>query len=169
MRDSGFNFFSFDAYEFPKYADYFRLTGLDDKKASVVTAFEVFEHFPKPAEELETLLNLGADAILFTTQFYEKQGPDWPYLVPFCGQHVFFYSVRGLAEFADRFGYDLHLTSFLSILSRRDGLFAGKALDMPQFTHEELGALVASIWNGTEATQKDGTYAAECFIKELNR
>jgi len=59
MRDSGFNFYSFDAYEKPKYADYFTQTDLSDAKVSIITAFEVFEHFPDPAEELGRLLALA--------------------------------------------------------------------------------------------------------------
>jgi alcohol dehydrogenase (cytochrome c) len=54
-------------------------------------------HLPDPKATLTELFTVGADLIVFSTQLYQGQGPDWDYLVPICGQHVFFYAPRSSA------------------------------------------------------------------------
>jgi hypothetical protein len=99
MRDIGYNYYAFDAYENSKYANYFSIEKLTDRPPHLITAFEVFEHFPDPASSLKDIFSSGAEIIIFSADFYQGQGPDWGYLAPIVGQHVFFYSKDGLAQF----------------------------------------------------------------------
>lgn len=106
MRDRGFDFLSYDKFVEPYYSVGFTSEGLVANSAVLVTCFEVFEHLPDPNVELVELFSANADAILFSTLFYEGQGEDWFYLAHQRGAHVFFYSRDGLRQFGARFGYD---------------------------------------------------------------
>jgi 2-polyprenyl-3-methyl-5-hydroxy-6-metoxy-1,4-benzoquinol methylase len=106
MRDRGWNFFAYDKFIAPFFMDRFRGT-LAEKKWTVLTAFEVFEHLVSPAEEIAGLLRADPDLFFFTTQTWRGQGLDWWYIVPQGGQHVFFYSEKALHALAEKNGYVL--------------------------------------------------------------
>lgn len=106
MRDRGWNFFAYDKYVTPFFMDRFR-GSLAEKKWTVLTAFEVFEHLVSPAEEIAGLLRADADLFFCTTQTWRGQGLDWWYIVPGGGQHVFFYSEKALHALAEKHGYVL--------------------------------------------------------------
>jgi hypothetical protein len=72
-----------------------------------MTAFEVFEHLSNPREELGKLFAAQPTAFLASTFTYSGEGPDWWYLIPDTGHHVFFYSEMALQLIADRHGYEL--------------------------------------------------------------
>ena len=169
MRDAGYDYHAFDLYDGSKYANYFRIDRLAQVSPALVSAFEVFEHFPDPAEQLGGILSSGADLVVFTTQFYEGQGEDWPYLVPCCGQHVFFYTERGLAAFAGSHGFDLVRTPDFHVLARRGSREAaaiaaeGAGIMDGAFVAEQM----LSVGWGTEATARDFAYAMERFVREL--
>src|SRR4051812_16147316 len=59
MRDSGYDYYAFDLYDGSKYANYFRIESLQELRPVLVSAFEVFEHFPEPGESLRHLLNVA--------------------------------------------------------------------------------------------------------------
>jgi hypothetical protein len=119
MRDAGFNFYAHDKYSDPFFVNYFTVDDMRAQHPRLITAFEVFEHLPDPGASIGALLDLGADAILFSTGFFSDQGQEWQYLVPECGQHVFFYTERGLGYFAGRFGYDLLGVGRFHVLLKR--------------------------------------------------
>ena len=80
MRDIGFDFYWTD-----KYSDNLMARGFEgdvkDTCYDAVTAFEAFEHFVNPAEELITLSDLS-DTILFSTELYGNVPPEpmsWDY------------------------------------------------------------------------------------------
>jgi len=77
------------------------------ERPDLVTAFEVLEHFVNPREELGALFDPQPPALLISTDAWNGQGLDWPYLAPETGQHVFFYSKRALADLSAREGYRL--------------------------------------------------------------
>jgi hypothetical protein len=105
LRDHGLNAFVHDAHATPGYGRGFDVPDFD--VPDLVTCFEVLEHFANPADELATVFGLGAKAVLVTTERWQGQGPDWWYLAPTTGQHVFFYSDAAIRRIADRFGYRL--------------------------------------------------------------
>ncbi|WP_294535233.1 class I SAM-dependent methyltransferase [uncultured Rhodoblastus sp.] len=169
MRDSGFNYFAFDLYDNAKYSNYFSFSSLSGRQPALVSAFEVFEHLPNPRVAIEEIFATRADLIVFSTQFYDGQGPDWDYLVPFCGQHVFFYREAGLADFAEQRGYALRRTADFLVLVRNGSPYtlhvvAAKAATVPTGF---FGDLVTRIGWGTNDTLRDHVYAMERFQKEL--
>lgn len=114
MRDRGFNFYSYDLYATPFFSDRYSLSSLAGESPAVVTAFEVVEHFPDPARDLQQLFETRPPILIVTTELFTGQDLDWPYLAPETGQHVFFYSAEAMDGIAARFGYSL---------AQVDGLF----------------------------------------------
>ncbi len=79
--------------------------------ASLVTAFEAFEHFIDPVQELEKLLTIAPN-LLFSTEIIPSPTPsvgEWWYYGADHGQHIGFFRVRTLQYLAQRFGR--HLTT----------------------------------------------------------
>jgi Methyltransferase domain len=103
LRDRGLDAHSVDNYCRPTYAR--RYEGSLSNKYDLITAFEVFEHLPRPAIELGTLFSANARFIVATTEVYLGQDASWFYLCPEHGQHVFFYSRKALANTAKRYSY----------------------------------------------------------------
>ncbi|MEO1617519.1 MAG: class I SAM-dependent methyltransferase [Planctomycetota bacterium] len=85
-----------------------------------LTAFEVFEHFASPHQELERLDRM-ADQWLISTEVLPEPTPlphQWWYYVLDGGQHISLWSQRALQEVAHH--YDRHLVSYrgLHLFSR---------------------------------------------------
>jgi Methyltransferase domain len=128
MRDVGYDYRVYDRYDVGKYANYFQIDALAGLQPGLISAFEVFEHFPEPRESLGEILSLKPALVAFSTVFYEGQGRDWGYLVPCCGQHVFFYTQRAIERFADDYGYELRRCLAMWLLLRRGSQYLA-ALD----------------------------------------
>jgi hypothetical protein len=174
MRDAGFNFYAHDKYSDPFFVNYFTIADISAQRPSLITAFEVFEHLRDPNASIGDLLDLGADAILFSTGFFSNQGPDWQYLVPECGQHVFFYTERGLGYFAGRFGYDLLGAGRFHVLLRRgvDSRIRKLTEDFPtkaESLYEVTGARLLRTTNFYSVSiQADLAVADQRFRHELS-
>ncbi|HAO10128.1 MAG TPA: glycosyl transferase group 1, partial [Planktothrix sp. UBA8407] len=65
MRDFGFDFYGYDQY--CQNIFYHGFEGNQQENYDLVTAFEVFEHFVNPLEEIEKLLKFSQN-LLFSTQ-----------------------------------------------------------------------------------------------------
>jgi len=120
LRDVGI-----DAYVYDKYARNHYATGFvraEDTRYSFVTAFEVFEHFPDPATDLEPIFALDPAFLLISTSLFTGQGPDWAYLGPPKSEHVFFYSEAALALIGRRFGYEVFRMPHAITLFHKPGL-----------------------------------------------
>jgi len=115
MRDRGFNFLSYDLYAQPFFSDRHHLRSMEGRSPAVVTAFEVLEHFPNPAEDLQQLFANRPALLIATTEVFTGQDLSWPYLADGTGQHVFFYSPKALNQIAKRFGYALALIGGLIV------------------------------------------------------
>lgn len=74
------------------------------EKVRLITAFEVFEHFSQPKEELATLFHYDPDLILLSTKLYQNQAPSWWYFLE-DGQHIQFYSKEALQRIGSHYGY----------------------------------------------------------------
>lgn len=105
LRDHRKNAYVSDSYAHPVYAQGFTIP--DFSTPDMLTAFEVFEHFVDPAEEVSALFARNPSAILIMTTPYRGEGPDWAYLIPDTGHHIFFYSEKALAHVASKYGYDV--------------------------------------------------------------
>lgn len=135
LRDYGINCFVKDKYAEPNYAQGF--TEPDFAVPDLVIASELLEHLADPAAELGAIFDPGAAVLLVTTAIYSGQGPDWWYLAPESGQHVFFYSKRGLELIAARYGYGLLVSGGYLLFVRKERLsapvtFAAKLLLKPR-------------------------------------
>jgi hypothetical protein len=110
LRDIGIDAWTCDRYSSGEYAQPFRLDieGISPGTFDAVSTFEVFEHLPRPVEDLGKLFELGAQVLIASTDPYSlKYDATWWYLSPGSGQHVFFYSRLALQLIAHRYGYSL--------------------------------------------------------------
>ena len=106
MRDKGFRFHWHDPHCSNQFAAYCEAVPEVFAPYKLVTAFEVFEHFPDPAVGLTDILRFGP-RILFTTEVLPQLEPlpeQWWYFGFEHGQHVAFYSQKSLRALGDRFG-----------------------------------------------------------------
>lgn len=113
LRDTGLQAYAYDVHNAPSLAGGFVPEGVEGftrehaDRPRLVLAFEVFEHFSDPAASTAALFASRPHALLVTTDVYQGQDASWPYLTPFSGQHVFFYSCKALNQLAEAHGYDL--------------------------------------------------------------
>jgi len=118
LRDYGLNAFVQDKFATATYSQGY--TEPDFARPALVTAFEVFEHFAEPQQELAAIFALGADSILASTEIYTGQDAQWWYLTPESGQHIFFYTRRALAAIAATHGYRTRFPGRYIFFSRSD-------------------------------------------------
>ncbi len=123
LRDQGMNAYVFDRYGKPNYALTF--DGKLEKGYQTVTAFEVLEHLPHPAQLFEEIASVEPQIFLVSTSLYARQGSDWSYLAPEAGTHVFFYSHKAIGWIAKRWGW--HVT-----IKPRFIVFHKQTLSTPQ-------------------------------------
>jgi hypothetical protein len=119
MRDSGFDFYLWDKYSSTNlFAQGFEAELNDQDDYELVTAFEVFEHFLDPLEDIRQALTFSKD-IFFSTQLVPPNVPqpgEWWYYGLEHGQHVSLYTSGSLVALAKRLdlnfltnGRSLHL------------------------------------------------------------
>lgn len=110
LRDSGVDALWADPYSQNLVARGFEY---EEQKESVVlvTAFEAYEHFVNPIEEMKKLLSISSNLLLTTTltPFPTPRPSDWWYYGLDHGQHIGFYRVKTLEYLAKEF--NLHLIS----------------------------------------------------------
>ena len=107
LRDIGV-----DAYWTDKYADNLFARGFEEDgktKHSMVTAFELLEHFEDPVDEIEYVIKKYKPRILlFSTMLHNGNPPEnWWYFVPEGGQHITLYTKKSLNILADAIGMKL--------------------------------------------------------------
>lgn len=143
LRDLGLNALWADKYSENLLASGFEYRG---GSAQLVTAFEAFEHFVQPREELAALLTVAPN-VLISTEIAPSPTPlqkDWWYYGPEHGQHIGFFRVETLRQMAASNGknlvtdgrfYHLFTDQSLSlwrwrltrkIISKMPGLLAGR-------------------------------------------
>ncbi|HUI92741.1 MAG TPA: class I SAM-dependent methyltransferase [Chitinivibrionales bacterium] len=109
MRDQGFDYFWKDAYAKNIFSRGFELSE-HNGPVEMVTAIECFEHFPRPVEEIQSMLATSAN-IFFTTDLLPSPVPgagQWYYYAPTHGQHISFYSLKTLSFLAAHFGLNVY-------------------------------------------------------------
>ena len=114
LRDYGFNCYSQDKFARAIYAQGY--TQPNFTKPDLILAFEVFEHFENPREELNLIFNKNASVYLISTVLYKNNGKDWWYLAKESGQHVFFYSKEAIEILAKKYDYNSYINGNLIIL-----------------------------------------------------
>ncbi len=119
MRDKGFDFLWFDPYCQNIFARGFEYNLQDDKKITLVTAIEAFEHFVNPLEEIQKIMNISKN-IIFSTELLPEPAPpidSWWYYGREHGQHVSFYNRKTLEIIAEKFGVNYYSFMGLQIFS----------------------------------------------------
>jgi len=110
MRDRGFDFYLMDKYSSNLFAKGFKIENLVNDEFELITAFEVFEHFPRPQENIEHLLS-GTSNIFFSTHLVPPGPPPdehWWYYATEYGQHLSLFSLNSLQFLARHFGLNLY-------------------------------------------------------------
>lgn len=108
LRDVGIDALWADPYSDNLVARGFEYQA-EARPAAMVTAFEAFEHFVSPIDEMEKMLAIAPN-ILLTTNVIATPAPqpnDWWYYGLDHGQHIGFYRVQTLRYLADKFGLQL--------------------------------------------------------------
>jgi len=100
--------FGVEALWSDRYCDNLVARGFEhrNESADLVTAFEAFEHFVNPAEELDRLLNISPN-VLFSTELIASPAPrqsDWWYYGTDHGQHIGFFRLNTLKKLAEERG-----------------------------------------------------------------
>jgi hypothetical protein len=111
MRDNGYDFYLSDKYSKNLFAEGFERPILRDERYELVTAFELLEHLHDPYREIGEILQVTGN-ILVSTKLLPHNNPkpgQWWYYGLDHGQHVSFYTLRSLTEFANKLG--VHLLS----------------------------------------------------------
>jgi hypothetical protein len=120
MRDIGFDYYWYDPYtpnlvsqgfEFDEYS----------MNADFVTAFEVFEHFSNPSEELKKMLQFS-ESIFLTTEIIPVNIPpkEWWYYGFEHGQHISFYSFKTLETLCGKFDLNYYsLSNSFHLITKR--------------------------------------------------
>jgi hypothetical protein len=122
MRDQGYDFRNHDKFAAPYYSVGFGTDDIAERSFEVVTSFEVFEHLADPHAVLAAIAALRPRLWIFSTELYRGQDKSWGYLAPDSGRHVFFYSARGLAGFAEHHGLEFMPGRHLHGFARKEAL-----------------------------------------------
>lgn len=123
MRDLGFDYYWSDSYAKNVLArgfEYSEALGPCD----AITAIEVLEHTVDPAAFIrDNLEHCQSDTLIFTTEVFPDGNPpaadQWSYYAFETGQHISFFSARGLAILGERLGLRYIRQGRLHILTRR--------------------------------------------------
>lgn len=125
MRDKGFNFYWEDKYCQNLFAQEFEFNSAKHNKILLTTAFELFEHFVNPVQEIEKILKISPN-ILFSTQLLPENNPkpsEWWYFTPHEGQHISIFTKQSLAIIARRYNLNFY-TDGSSLHLLTDQVFA---------------------------------------------
>jgi hypothetical protein len=144
LRDLGLNAFWSDRYCQNLLAKGFEHS---NEKATLVTAFEAFEHFIDPAAELDKLLAIAPN-ILISTELIASPAPrheDWWYYGKHHGQHIGFFRLQTLAKLAKSRGRFLlsdgkayHLITSKPVSPLRWRVFLKLGRCIVQFRHKSF-------------------------------
>lgn len=130
MRDSGYDFRWIDPYCQNLFSRGFEAKTPLSGQFEAITAFEVLEHLPNPAEEVEKITSL-TPVFIFSTMLVPDPVPqpgDWWYYGLEHGQHIAFYTRKSLESLAAQCGCQLTTNGVdLHVLSRKPISFATPA------------------------------------------
>lgn len=120
MRDRGFDFRWSDRFTQNIFAQGFE--GSLDQKYDAITFLEAIEHLPDPRSALDRILP-QTQSFLCSTELLPEGRPklkDWWYTGLDHGQHITFYTRKGMIELAKRYGMTVyHLSDGLHLWTRR--------------------------------------------------
>jgi len=109
LRDIGIDALWSDPYAKNLVAKGFEYSDKEKKNIQLVTAFEAFEHFTNPLEEMQKIFSIAPN-ILISTAIIPTPTPqplDWWYYGLEHGQHIGFYKLKTLNYLAKKFNLNL--------------------------------------------------------------
>lgn len=123
MRDLGFDYYWSDRYAKNLFARGFEYHP-DQGACRAVSAIEVLEHTVNPLDFIQqALARHQSDIFIFTTEtFPDNQPPrpeQWGYYALDSGQHIAFFSPRGLARLAERLGMTYYPLGRIHLFSKK--------------------------------------------------
>lgn len=118
LRDAGLPAFGCDKYDESRLALGFKVDALP--RGAVLNLCEVAEHYVEPGEEFARLFSADPAVLVVQTCLVGVPDPDWSYLAPEHGQHIFFYSARALQWLAARHGRALLICGAYALFVRPD-------------------------------------------------
>jgi methyltransferase family protein len=121
MRDLGLDYYRYDRYCNNLFAKGFDVSEEEERRFTLVTAFELFEHIEDPVPMFERLLQYSAN-IFFTTELVPKSAPrpdQWWYYCLDHGQHISFYTLDSLQLLAERFSLNLYSNGSYHLMTKR--------------------------------------------------
>lgn len=123
MRDLGFDYYWSDAYSDNLFARGFEADA-SQGACLAVSAIEVLEHTPQPLEFIRHTLSVHrSDILIFTTETFPDNAPPeadrWGYYAFDTGQHIAFFSRKGLSLLARKLGMHYTPLGRLHIFSRQ--------------------------------------------------
>jgi len=121
MRDIGFDFYWYDPYTQNLFANGFEKKLDNNIKFELITAFEVFEHFEQPNQELLKMFKL-TNTVVFSTELIPQEIPDpalWWYYGFEHGQHISFYSSRTFEYLANKYDLNYYNTNGIQFLTKK--------------------------------------------------
>jgi predicted RNA-binding Zn-ribbon protein involved in translation (DUF1610 family) len=104
LRDRGIDAYWLDAYSDNLIARGFAYRTTDPGTMALVTAFEAFEHFVYPSDELGAMLAIAPNLLLSTELVPQPTPARWWYYGPEHGQHIGFFRLETLRYLARRHG-----------------------------------------------------------------
>ncbi len=124
MRDLGFNYFWSDRYAKNLFARGFEYDATQGA-CLAVSAIEVLEHTTNPHEFIHHILtDYQSDTLIFTTEVFADNSPPlpdaWGYYAFDTGQHIAFFSRRGLTSLAKRLGMTYYPLGRLHVFSKKN-------------------------------------------------
>ncbi|MEM9542561.1 MAG: methyltransferase domain-containing protein [Cyanobacteria bacterium P01_E01_bin.42] len=122
MQDLGLDFYGYDPFCQNIFSSERTVTTLQEQYELIV-AFEVFEHFLDPLQEVEKLLKISEN-ILFSTEILPEDNPTpdrWYYYALDEGQHISLFTVSSLEIMAEKFNLNLYSNGkFLHLLTSKN-------------------------------------------------
>jgi Methyltransferase domain len=158
MRSIGRNFYANDKYMVPTFANYFCTNNIPKARPYVITAFEIFEHLPEPRKTLTSLFRTEAPIVLFTTWLVDDQAEDWIYYLPECGQHVFFYSHKGLSNLAMEHGYEMLVSQYFYVLYKPHLLVVDQIRAIQNFSQNSISLVKERVPHYIESVIMGNNY-----------
>ncbi|MBE9115971.1 glycosyltransferase [Lusitaniella coriacea LEGE 07157] len=121
MQYIGLNFYGYDKYCKSVFTERV-VTQPEEEPYQLVTAFEVFEHFTNPLQEISKILEFSRN-ILLSTELLPHNNPtpeQWGYYATHEGQHIAIYTVKSLEIIAKKFNLNLYTDGcFIHLLTEK--------------------------------------------------
>lgn len=149
LRDTGVDIWGYDRYSKPRLALGFQADSIQG--FDVINLCEVVEHFDNPRQAFDEIFASHPKLVLIQTGITPQVHPDWEYLVPEHGQHIFFMSPKTLAWICQTYDRTcINVAGFQAFVTHE---LAARLLDSatgklrPEH-HPWIQNLLPNLWNG---------------------